>query len=95
MKKPKRKRTAAEKAARKRRRAESMIVFIGGKQKRVKRPPTIEGLAADEFIRRNADPIWLFQNEMWGELYEFEMAQGIEAPAAANESDEVPDSIPF
>ena len=39
--------------------------FVRGKQKRVKRPPTIDGIDADEFIRRNADPIWLHQNEMW------------------------------
>ena len=42
-----------------------MYVFMNGKQKRVKRPPTIEGMDADEVIRRNADPIWLHQNEMW------------------------------
>jgi hypothetical protein len=42
-----------------------MTVFINGKQKRVKRPQTIDGLDMDEFIRRNADPIWLHQNEMW------------------------------
>lgn len=42
-----------------------MTIFIGGKQKRVRRPPTIDGLSVDEFIRRNADPIWLHQNEMW------------------------------
>lgn len=64
-KKPKKKLTAAQRAERKRRKAEFMTVFIGGKQKRVRRPPTIEGLPVDEFIRRNADPIWLVQNEMW------------------------------
>ena len=32
---------------------------------RGKRPETIDGIDADEFIRRNADPIWLHQNEMW------------------------------
>jgi hypothetical protein len=57
--------TAAEKAEKKRRQKEYMTIFINGKQKRVKRPPTIEGLDVDEFIRRNADPIWLHQNEMW------------------------------
>ena len=31
----------------------------------MKRPPTIDGLDVDEFIRRNADPIWIHQNEMW------------------------------
>jgi len=47
----KRKLTPAEK---KRRRREYMTIFIGGKQKRVKRPPTIDGMDVDEFIRRNA-----------------------------------------
>jgi hypothetical protein len=42
-----------------------MTNFINGKQKRVPRPPTIDGLPLDEFIRRNADLIWLHQNEMW------------------------------
>jgi len=42
-----------------------MTIFVNGKQKRVKRPETIEGMDVDEFIRRNADPIWLHQNEMW------------------------------
>jgi len=61
----KRKLTAAEKAEKKRRRKEYMTIFINGKQKRVKRPPTIDGMDVDEFIRRNADPIWLHENEMW------------------------------
>jgi hypothetical protein len=65
MAKRKRKLTAAEKAAKKRRRAEYMTIFLHGKQKRVKRPPTIDGMDVDEFIRRNADPVWLDQNEMW------------------------------
>ena len=50
-----------------------MTIFIRGKQKRVKREPTIDGIPAGEFIRRNADPIWLHQNEMYElahELYE-------------------------
>jgi len=42
-----------------------MWVFMNGKQVRVKRPPTIEGMGVDEFIKNNADPIWLHQNEMW------------------------------
>ena len=65
MPKPKRKLTAAEKAAKKKRRKEFMTIFIHGKQKRVRRPPTIDGMDVDEFIRRNADPIWLHQHEMW------------------------------
>ena len=65
MPKKKRKLTAAEKRAKKKRRKETMIIFVNGKQKRVKRPPTIDGMDVDEFIRRNADPMWLHQNEMW------------------------------
>ena len=65
MAKPKRKLTLAEKAAKRLRRKEYMTIFINGKQKRIKRPPTIDGMSVEEFIRRNADPIWLHQNEMW------------------------------
>ena len=65
MAKRKRKLIAAEKAEKKRRQKEYTTIFINGKQKRVKRPPTIDGMDVDEFIRRNADPIWLHQNEMW------------------------------
>ena len=62
----KKKLTPEQKAAKKRRRQEYMYIFLNGKQKRVKRPsPLVEGLPADEFIRRNADPIWLHQNKMW------------------------------
>ena len=65
MAKPKRKLTPEQKAARRRRRKEFMTIFVNGKQKRVRRPPTVEGIPLEEFIRRNADPIWLHQNEMW------------------------------
>jgi hypothetical protein len=70
IKKPKRKLTSAEKAAKKKRREEYMTVFMNGKQKRVKRPPTIDGIPVDEFIRNNADPVWLHQNEMWEYIQE-------------------------
>jgi hypothetical protein len=63
--KPKRKRTAAEKRARRERRKTHMMVFIHGKQKWVPRPPSIDGVPVDEFIARNADPIWLHQNGLW------------------------------
>ena len=42
-----------------------MTVFMNGKQKRIRRPPTIEGMDIDEFVKRNADPILLHQNELW------------------------------
>jgi len=61
----KRKLTPAEKARKKKSQLEFMTIFINGKQKRVKRPPTIDGIDLDEFIKNNADPMWLHQNGMW------------------------------
>jgi hypothetical protein len=81
--KRKRKLTAAEKAAKKRRKAELQTVFVNGKMKRVRRPPTIDGMDADEFIRRNADPIFLHEMEMWW------LMEQPDAPADAD--DEEPD----
>ena len=65
MAKQKKKLSPDQKAAKKKRQKEYMTIFVNGKQKRGKRPPTIDGMDADEFITRNADPIWLHQNEMW------------------------------
>jgi len=69
MAKVRKKLTAAQKRVRKQAKAERqrkyMWVFMNGKQVRVKRPPTIDGLPVDDFIQHNADPIWLHQNEMW------------------------------
>ena len=65
MSKKKRKLTTAEKAKKKQRQKEYMTVFMNGKQKRVKRPQTIDGMSVDEFIMNNADQVWLHQNEMW------------------------------
>ena len=69
MAKVKKKLTAAQKRARKKAKAERqkkyMWVFMNGKQVRVKRPLTIDGMDVDEYIQQNADPIWLHQNEMW------------------------------
>ncbi|HHL33287.1 MAG TPA: hypothetical protein ENJ30_02860, partial [Desulfobulbaceae bacterium] len=59
MTKKKKKLTPAQKAAKKKRKKDYMTVFINGKQKRVKRPQTIDGMDVDEFIKNNADPIWL------------------------------------
>ncbi len=70
MAKKKRKLTAREKAEKARRKREFMTIFIHGKMKRVRRPQQIDGMDADEFIRRNADPLWLHQNEMWEDMEE-------------------------
>lgn len=63
--KPKRKLTAAQRRARRERKQTTMMVFINGKQKRAPRPQLIEGVLVEEFIRGNADPIWLHQNGLW------------------------------
>jgi hypothetical protein len=65
MPKPRRKKTAAQRRARRERKKRYMMVFMNGKQVRVPRPQLIEGLTVEEFIVRNADAIWLHQNELW------------------------------
>ncbi len=61
--------TTAQKKIKKQAKAERqkkyMWVFMNGKQVRIKRPPTIDSIDVDEFILKNADPVWLHQNEMW------------------------------
>jgi len=84
MPKPKRKLTAAEKAEKRRRRMEFMTIFVNGKQKRVKRAPTVDGMDVDEFILRNADPIWLHQNELWEYMVEETDAQNSQQSSRAN-----------
>jgi hypothetical protein len=71
-KKQKRKLTNAEKKARRERKKKFMTIFVNGKQKRVPRPQLIEGLTVDEFIARNADPIWLHQNGLWELIPEYD-----------------------
>jgi hypothetical protein len=65
MDRPRRKLTAARKRGRRERTKKFMTIYVNGKQKRVPRPPLIDGLPVKEFIARNADPIWLHQNELW------------------------------
>lgn len=87
-KKQKRKLTAAERAAKKLRKLEYTFIFINGKQKRVKREPMIEGMSVDDFLRANADPVWLLQNGMYEELYAWEMKRDGKA-LATDDSDEI------
>ena len=61
----KKKLTPAQKRAKAERRKKYKWVYMNGKQVRIERPPTIDGMDVDEFIRQNADPIWLHQHEMW------------------------------
>ena len=78
MPKPKRKLTPAEKRAKALRRAEFMTIFVHGKQKRIRRPGPAEA-SLDECLAKNADPVWLMQNEMWAELYAYEAARDQDA----------------
>jgi len=83
MAKPKKKLTAAQRAEKKRRKEEFMTIFVNGRQKRVRRPPTIDGMDPEEYIRQNADPIWLHQHGYWEILHE-----------RAMEEEETPDLTP-
>jgi hypothetical protein len=83
MAKVKKKLTTAQKRARREAKAERQRkyrwVFMSGKQVRIKKPPTIDGMPVDQFIEQNADPIWLHQNGMYEILH-----------ARENEEDEIP-----
>ncbi len=65
MAKKKRKLTKAEKLVRTKHGEMYEGIFVNGKQKRIKREPLVEGLPVDEFLRHNADPLWLHQEGLW------------------------------
>jgi len=98
-KKNKKKISAAQKRARKAAKAERQKkyqwVFMNGKQVRIKRPPTIDGMDVDEFIRRNADPIWLHQNEMWEYIETEENIEYGNQDDNLNHCEATKDEIPF
>jgi 16S rRNA U516 pseudouridylate synthase RsuA-like enzyme len=81
--KPKKKLTNAQKRARRAAKAERQAkyewVFRNGKQVRVRRPPAIDGMDVDEFIRNNADPIWLHQEGLWEYLRPDEFEPGFDS----------------
>ncbi len=60
----KRKLTAAERRTKKIRKQNYQTIFMHGKKVSVPRSPTIDGMPVDELIARNADELWLHQNEM-------------------------------
>ncbi|MEZ9133421.1 hypothetical protein [Vibrio breoganii] len=51
--------------AKRERQAKYEMRMINGKQVRVKREATIDGMPVDEFLDRNADPLFWHNNEMW------------------------------
>jgi hypothetical protein len=86
----KRKLTARETTEKRRRKKEFMIVFINGKQQRVRCPETVDGMGVHEFILRNADPIWLHQSELW-ELIDQTGSVQLEAPVDGGQQASVDD----
>ncbi len=90
MAKPKKKLTPAQKRAKKERQKKYMTVFMNGKQVRVRRPETIDGMDVDEFIRQNADPIWLHQNELWEYMEPEPQSVEYSHDAADPEDDDIP-----
>ncbi|MGF1759322.1 hypothetical protein L4D76_15540 [Photobacterium sagamiensis] len=76
MPKVKKKLTAAQKKLKRESQAERQRkykwVMMNGKQVRVKREPTIEGMSVDEFVQRNANDLFLHQNEMWEYIQDFD-----------------------
>jgi len=98
MAKVKKKLTPAQKRAKKAAKAERQKkyqwVFMNGKQVRIKRPRTVDGISVDQFIEENADPIWLHQNELW-ELMPVEDSIFEPDPATESETTEDENGIPF
>jgi hypothetical protein len=98
MGKAKNKLSSAQKRANKRAKAERQKryqwIFRNGKQVKIKRPATVDGIPVDQFIEENADPIWLHQNEMW-ELIPVDDPVVALNPENGPESTDEEDDIPF
>ena len=96
MAKSKKKLTAAQRAAKQQRKKDFVTVFMNGKQVRVRRPPTIDGMDQEEFIRQNADPIWLKQHGHYEILHEHEMEENEEVvPTSRSQTHIEQDDLPF
>ena len=74
--------TALQKRKRKEAKAERQKkyqwVFMNGKQVKIRRPEKIDGLDPYEYIRQNANDIWLTQNGYYEILHERYMRDGQE-----------------
>jgi hypothetical protein len=84
MGKKKRRLSADDKAARRQRRLEYQTIFVGGKMKRVRRTPTIDGVSIEEFVRANADPVFLHQEGLWELLEPEEVEDELEDPFSSD-----------
>ena len=85
---------SAKKAAQADRQRKYQWVFMNGKQVRIKRPPTMDGMPVDQFIEENADPVWLHQNELW-ELMPIEDDLFGSEPSTESSETEDENGIPF
>ena len=83
--------TALQKRKRKEAKAERQKkyqwVFMNGKQVRIRRPQKIDGLDPEEYIRRNADDIWLTQNGYYEILHERHMQEEQELQDTKKDND--------
>lgn len=84
----------ARKTAKAERQKKYQWVFMNGKQVRIKRPPTVDGIPIDQFIEENADPLWLYQNEMW-ELIPIQSSTSRFDPVPESEESEDENGVPF
>jgi len=64
-------------------------VFMNGKQIRIRRPETIDGLDPYDYIRQNADDIWLTQNGYYEILHERYMQEQEELQKASTDRSEL------
>lgn len=84
--------TALQKRKRKEAKAERQKkyqwVFMNGKQVRIRRPETIDGLDSYEYIRKNADDIWLTQNGYYEILHEQYMQEEQELQSSKTDHEE-------
>jgi hypothetical protein len=89
-----RKLTPEEKLKQRERRARYMTIFINGKLKKIIRPQVIDGIPVEQFIERNADPIFLVQNDMIERMPEFESYEPTSSLEFKNSTNECRTEIP-
>jgi hypothetical protein len=95
MKNSKRKHAAEERRVHGERKQKVLTTFVNGKQRRDPKPQLIDGLPVDEFIARNADSIWLHQNEMWEHVPQDDQLQVWSHQDDLSECTMLDDEIPF
>lgn len=57
--------SATRRTEKRQRREQFTTVMMSGRQTRMRRPPTVEGIDVEEFFRRNATAVELHQEELW------------------------------